>query len=89
MSIQDALSCLKDIETAVAEGDFETANVAAQDLHPLLINARADELVALRERVDNLKLGVIARRAADGETLKTLQQKRDGAAVYRTLARVY
>ena len=89
MSIQKALSCLADIEAAVAEGDFETANVAAQDLKPLLVSARGDELVALRERVDNLKLGVIARQTEDAATLKTLQQKRDGAAVYRTLAQAH
>lgn len=86
MSTDKALRCLADIEAAVAEGDFEAADAAAQNLKPLLVGARIDDLVALRERIDNLKLGVIARQTANAETLKTFQQKRDGAAAYRTLA---
>ena len=88
MSIDKALSCLADIEAAVAEGDFEAANAAAQNLKPFLIDARIDDLVALRDRIDSLKLGVIARQSTHADTLKTFQQKRDGAAAYRTLAEV-
>ena len=86
LSIDRALRCLADIEAAVADGDFEAANAAAQDLKPLLVGAHIDDLVALRERVEDLKLGVIARQAVHADTLKSFQQKRDGAAAYQTFA---
>lgn len=86
--LQQALARLNEIEAAVAEGDFEAANNAAQDLKPLLISNNIDELVALRERVNNLTLGVIKRQTQNAAEFKALKQKRCGAEVYQTLSSV-
>ena len=86
--LQQALARLNEIEAAVAEGDFESANAAAQDLKPLLVSSNIDELVALRERVNNLTLGVIKRQTEDAAELKSLKQKRGGAEVYQALSSV-
>ncbi len=86
--LRQALARITEIEAAVAEGDFDAANAAAQDLKPLLISNNIDELVALRERVNNLTLGVIKRQTQDAAELKALKIKRCGAEVYQTLSAV-
>lgn len=74
------------VEHAVAEGEYELANQAAQRLQPLLVSAGIDEMVELRERVKSLQLGVVSRQAEDAAELKHLRHKRGGAAAYQ---RVY
>ncbi len=73
------------VEHAVAEGEYELANQAAQRLQPLLGGAGIEEMFELRERMKSLKLGVVSRQAEDAAELKRLQQKRGGAAAYQRM----
>lgn len=86
--LTDALARLEAIEAAVAAGDFDAANAAAQDLRPLLVSRNVEALTALKARVEALKLGVVARQAEQSASLRKLQHKREGAAIYQALAEV-
>ena len=86
--LQQALSRLDEIETAIAEGDLEAANAAAQDLKPLLISNNIDELVALRERINTLSLGVVNMQSQGVRQLRALKHTRGGVEVYQALSTV-
>ena len=80
-----ALHRIKDIESAVAEGDLEAANIAAQQLTPLLVSNNIDELLSIRDRIANLTLGVKALQSADLGELRGVQQQRGGAEAYQAM----
>ncbi len=83
--LQRALSHIKEIESAVAAGDLDAANVAAQQLTPLLVSEKIDDLLALRERVQNLTIGVKDLKAQDLAQLRGVQQQRGGAQAYQLM----
>lgn len=83
--LQQALSRVKEIESAVAAGDLNAANVAAQQLTPLLVSDKIDDLLALRGRIQNLTIGVRALRAEDLTQLRGVQQQRGGAQAYELM----
>lgn len=80
-----ALNRIKDIEAAVAAGDLEAANVAAQQLTPLLVSNNIDELLSIRDRIETLTLGVKALQSADLGQLRGVQQQRGGAEAYQAM----
>ena len=84
-SLAAALAQVKDIEAAVASGDLELANKAAQELKPFLIDRGVDELVELRRRIENLTLGVTVIRAQGAGEIKKLSNSRGAAAAYQLM----
>ena len=84
-SLAAALTQIRDIEVAVAAGDLESANTAAQCLKPLLVSDRIEDILALRKRVENLQLSVKALRNQDAVKFKKLKQQRGGAAAYQKM----
>ncbi|XOV81513.1 MAG: hypothetical protein ACFHXK_11570 [bacterium] len=83
--LQSALCRIKEIESAVAAGDLEAANIAAQQLTPLLVSNNIDELLAMRERIESLTLGVKALQSQDIAQLRGVQQQRGGAQAYQAM----
>ena len=83
--LETALSRIKDIEKAVANGDLEAANLAAQQLTPLLVSNNLDELHSMRERIESLTLGVKALQSANLDQLRGVQQQRGGAEAYQAM----
>ena len=80
-----ALAQVKRIEAAVAAGDLDGANEAAQDLMPLLVSERIEDMLALRERIASLSIEVKSIRDQDATQLKALKQQRGGAQAYRQI----
>jgi hypothetical protein len=83
--LEKALARVKDIESAVANGDLEKANLAAQQLTPLLVSNNIDELHSIRERIDSLTLGVKALQSTKLDQLRGVQQQRGGAEAYQAM----
>ena len=83
--LHSALAQVKRIEAAVAAGDLDGANQAAQDLMPLLVRERIEDMLALRDRIETLTMDVEALRAQDAAQLKQLRQQRGGVAAYRQM----
>jgi|GEM_PF-2617434 len=83
--LETALKRVKDIESAVASGDLEAANLAAQQLTPLLVSNNIDELLSIRDRIESLTLGVKALQSADLSQLRGVQQQRGGAEAYQAM----
>lgn len=83
--LHSALAQVKRIEAAVAAGDLESANAAAQDLMPLLVRERIEDMLALRDRLETLTMDVKTLRAQDAAELKQLHQQRSGIAAYRQM----
>ena len=84
-NLEQALNRIKDIESAVANGDLEKANLAAQQLTPLLVSNNIEELRSIRERIDSLTLGVKALQSTNLGQLRGVQQKRGGAEAYQVM----
>ena len=83
--LQTALVQVGEIEAAVAAGDLELANSAAQSLKPLLVSEHVDDLLVLRARLEALTIGVRELRAQDLSALKKVKQQRGGAAAYEQM----
>lgn len=84
-SLQAALEQVQKIEAAVAAGEFERANVAAQQLKPLLVSEQIEELQALRSRIDELTIGVREHQTQSAVRIKDLRLKRGGTATYQQI----
>ncbi|MCR9261260.1 MAG: hypothetical protein NXH95_16180 [Pseudomonadaceae bacterium] len=83
--LENALNRIRDIESAVASGDLEAANLAAQQLTPLLVSNNIDELLSVRDRIESLTLGVKAMQSGDLDQLRGIQQQRGGAEAYQAM----
>lgn len=84
-NMQAALRLLANIESAVADGDLASANSAASDLKPLLVGRQIDELLAVRQRIAELTLGVKTIRSRNLDAIKELKSSRGGAAAYQAM----
>ena len=84
-SLEAALAQVGEIEAAVAAGDLDLANVATQNLKPLLVDRGIEDILQLKTRIENLAIGVKALRARDGASLKKLNHQRGGAAAYQQI----
>ena len=84
-NFEGALALLATIETAVAEGDLAGANHAAAELKPMLVGRQMDELLAVRQRIEKLTLGVKTIRSSKWDAIKELKSSRGGAAAYQAM----
>lgn len=84
-NLQTALEQLGNIEAAVAAGDLDLANAAAQSLKPLLVSEHVDDLLLLRARIEALTIGVKELRAQELSAFKKVKQQRGGAAAYEQI----
>lgn len=85
-NFQAALALLDQVESAIADGDLETANQVVAHLKPLLASTRVDELTALKSRIDGLNLTVRRKRQSHKEALKKVMTQNQAIDQYQAIA---
>lgn len=85
LAVEAVLTEVDNIEAAILRGELEHADEAVKALRPLLVGHCAEDLLALRTRMQELTLQVIQFRDRDGQNLKAINKGRGAAQTYRQM----
>ena len=85
MSFHRAQTQIDRVARAIEDGDLKAADGALQELRPLLVSDRIDELKKLKERIDAMTLVVRKQRAEVGEELKGVTSQRKAVQQYKEM----
>ena len=78
---------LRLVQSAIEGGDLRLAQTETQQLLPLLMSDREDELVDLKAKVDALKASVQNTHTQFSQNLVSARRKRSGCGAYQDVQR--
>ncbi|NKB98036.1 MAG: hypothetical protein GKR90_06000 [Pseudomonadales bacterium] len=85
MSVPEAETQIDLIAHAISAGDLHAADEALQELRPMLVSDRVDELLALKARIDAMTLEVRKQRTESGGQLQQVVNQRKAVGQYKAM----
>ena len=80
-----AQSLLDEIEDAVESGDISAAAERIAGLRPLLVSERVNEVIALRKRIEALKVRVVKTREIHKQNLRQVMGSQQAINSYHQI----
>ena len=83
--LREAESILEHVDAAISAGDMVRAGELMREVRPLLVSERIDELMTLKNRIDNMVLQVRSRRTEQRSALARLVNRKSAINQYERM----